>query len=486
MDLNQLTIKAAHEGLRKKEFSASELLATCFQQLQKWEPKLNAYITLNEAGAEKAAQAVDRRIASGEEISYLAGLPFGVKDAICTEGLRSTGGAKILDNYLPPYDATVIRKIRASGGVIIGKNNCDAFGHGASNENSDYGPVKNPWDQTKVPGGSSGGSAAAVATDSCFYAVAEDTGGSIRQPASFCGVTGLKPSYGRNSRYGIMPMASSLDTVGPIAKTAWDAAAIMETMAGFDPRDSTTFNQPAPRYTKEIERPVKGLKLGLPKEYFAAGLDAEHERAIRAAISELESLGVEVKEVSLPHTRYAVATYYIIVPSEDSANLARLDGIRYGVRESADSLFEVYANSRQSGLPAEVKRRIMIGTFALSHGYYDAYYTQAAKVRTLIKRDFTEVFKEVDALVTPVSPFSPFPLGAKADDPLAMYLADIYLIPASLSGVCGLSVPCGFTARNLPIGLQLIGPSLGEEVVLRLGHQYQAVTDWHQQKPKLN
>ncbi|MBI5621810.1 Asp-tRNA(Asn)/Glu-tRNA(Gln) amidotransferase subunit GatA [Candidatus Falkowbacteria bacterium] len=486
MSLNALTLKEAHEGLKTKQFSAGELLTGCLEQAKKINPQLNAYITIAEEPARAAVHSADKLISSGEDISYLTGIPVAIKDALCTKGIRSTGAAKILDNYIPPYDATVIKRIRESGGVIIGKNNCDAFGHGASNENSQYGPVKNPWNLTKVPGGSSGGSAAALAADSCIYAIGEDTGGSIRQPASFCGVVGLKVSYGRNSRYGVMPMASSLDTVGPMSKTVWDAAAIMETIAGHDPLDSTTFDKPIPQYTREIERDIKGLTVGLPREYFAEGLDDESRKIIATAIKQLEELGVEIVEVSLPHTKYAIAVYYIVVPSEDSANLSRLDGIRYGVRSSqAKDLFETYTFSRRDGFPEEVKRRIMIGTFALSHGYYDAYYTQASKVRTLIKQDFTGVFAKVDALLTPVSPFPPFDLGAKVDDPLAMYLADIYMVPVSLAGVCGLSVPCGFTADHLPVGMQLVGPALGEDVVLRLGHQYQQVTDWHTRKPSL-
>lgn len=486
MLLHQLTIQEAHAGLSRREFSATELLESCLAQTEKINPQLNAYITVAATEARAMAFQADKRLLAGEEVSYLTGIPVGIKDAICTRGIRSTGGAKILDNYIPPYDATVVRRIRNSGGVIVGKHNCDAFGHGASNENSQYGPVKNPWCLSKTPGGSSGGSAASVAVDSCLYAIAEDTGGSIRQPASFCNVVGLKVSYGRNSRYGIMPMSSSLDTVGPMGKTVWDVAAIMETIAGHDPMDATTFPQAVPQYTKELERPVAGMKVGLPKEYFAAGLDTESQLVIEAAVRQLTSLGVEIVEVSMPHTQYAIAAYYIIVPSEDSANLSRLDGIRYGVRNTAAAnLFETYAFSRRDGFPEEVKRRIMIGTFALSHGYYDAYYTQAAKVRTLIQQDFNLAFEKVDALLTPVSPYPPFDLGAKADDPLAMYLADIYMTPVSLAGVCGLSVPCGFTSDNLPIGMQLVGPALGEDRVLRLGHHYQQSTDWHLRKPVL-
>ncbi|MFA5076455.1 MAG: Asp-tRNA(Asn)/Glu-tRNA(Gln) amidotransferase subunit GatA [Patescibacteria group bacterium] len=485
MKLNELTIKEIHQGLRKKDFCAQEVARECLAQIKKVNPQLNAYITVAEKESLISAGEVDKQIKAGEEIGWLAGVPLAVKDAICTQGLRSTAAAKILDNYIPPYDATVIKKIKAAGGVIIGKNNCDAFGHGASNENSQYGPVKNPWDLSKVSGGSSGGCAAAVAADSCIYAIGEDTGGSIRQPASFCNITGLKPSYGRNSRYGIMPMSSSLDTVGPMAKSAWDVAAIMEVMAGVDKLDSTTLNKSVPHYTKEIENDIKGFKIGLPKEYFARGLDEDTRVVINEAIRQIEDLGAEVVEVSLPHTKYALAVYYVVVPCEDSANLARLDGIRYGVRnQEAKSLTQTYAFSRRTGFPEEVKRRIMIGTFALSHGYYDAYYTQAQKVRTIIKQEFENIFKKVSVLLAPVSPFLPFNLGEKLDDPLSMYLADMYLTPASVAGMCGLSVPCGFVG-NLPVGLQIIGPQLGEELVLRVGHQYQLTTDWHRSKPEL-
>jgi aspartyl-tRNA(Asn)/glutamyl-tRNA(Gln) amidotransferase subunit A len=480
MNLNELTIKEASDGLRKKKFSAVELTEACLSRLKKRNNEINAFVTVNAEEALIDAKTADILIKKNNA-GVLAGIPLSVKDAICTEGLRSTGAAKILDNYIPPYEATVIKKIRSAGGVIIGKNNCDAFGHGASNENSMFGPVKNPADLSKVAGGSSGGSAAAVADNECVYAIAEDTGGSIRQPAAFCGVAGLRPSYGRNSRYGIMPMASSLDTVGPIAKTVEDVAIILEAIAGRDLKDATTVDAPVPEYSKEILKNPNGLKVGVPKEYFSAQggpasggeicIDEEVLKATEREIEKLKKLGCKIVPVSLPHTKYAIAAYYIIVPCEDSANLARLDGVRYGVRSAgAKNLFDLYAQSRSDGFPEEVKRRILIGTYALSAGYYDAYYKKAQSVRTLIKRDFDEVFKKVDVLITPTTPGPAFGIGEKIYDPLALYLADAMVSPASLAGVPALSVPAGLTKAGLPIGVQIIGARMNEAVVLRAGH----------------
>lgn len=481
-----MTIAQAAADLRNKTISAVELTQQYLDRAKQYNGALNAYITISEDAALAAAQDADGSLARGEA-GPLTGIPFGVKDAICTQGIRSTGAAKILDNYIPPYDATVIAKIREQGGVIVGKQNCDTFGHGASNENSQYGPAKNPWNLSKVPGGSSGGSSAALAADMCVYSIAEDTGGSIRYPAAFCGVSGLRPSYGRNSRYGIMPMASSLDTVGPMAKTVEDIAIIMEQIAGQDRFDATTLPNPVPKYTTDIAVELQpGMTVGLPKEYFEMeGLSSEVASAVEQAIKQFESLGVTVKEVSLPHTKYAVATYYIIVPSEDSSNLARLDGIRYGVRHETELLKDVYMRSRAQGFPDEVKRRIMIGTYALSAGYYDAYYKKAQKVRTLIKQDFEQVFEEVDALITPTAPTTAFGLGEKSQDPLEMYLSDVFVSPSALAGIPGLSVPCGFDSTGMPIGLQILGPRLGESVILQLGHQYQQHTDWHTKTPSL-
>lgn len=470
MNLNELTIKEAADGLRKKKFTSVDLTRACLKRIKERNSKLNAFITVCKKSALEEAKAADKRIAGGKA-EPLTGIPFAVKDAICAAGIRSTGSAKILDNYIPPFEATVVKKIRTQGAVLLGKTNCDAFGHGASNENSMYGPVSNPYDLKKVAGGSSGGAAAALADHQCIFSIAEDTGGSIRQPASFCGVVGLRPSYGRNSRYGIMPMASSLDTVGPMAKTVEDAALLMEIMAGQDSLDATTIPSKAEAYTKELKKGIKGLTVGVPKEYFSAqGMEEEIRKITEQQIERLKKSGCKIREVSLPHTKYAIATYYILVPSEDSSNLARLDGIRYGVRSDTKNLFDVYAESRAKGFPEEVKRRILIGVYALSAGYYDAYYKKAQQVRTLIKKDFDDVFKKVDALIAPTSPFPAFDLGSKLKDPLSLYLADVFLSPAAIAGVPALSVPAGATKAGLPIGVQIVGPRIGEAVILRLGH----------------
>ena len=472
MKLNELTITQAAAGLRQKEFSAVELAQSCIDRIEKRNARINAFISVRAEEALIEAAAADKKIAAGKS-EPLTGIPFGVKDAICALGARSTGAAKILDNYVPPFEATVISKIRAQGAVLLGKQNCDAFGHGASNENSMYGPVRNPHDESKVAGGSSGGSAAAVADQQCIFSIGEDTGGSIRQPASLCGVVGLRPSYGRNSRYGVMPMASSLDTVGPITKTVADAALLLEVMAGQDPLDATTVAEPVPEYTKAVScqpSAVSRLRIGVPNEYFEGeGIDPEVLQIVKSKIENLKELGCKIQAVSLPYTKYAIPVYYLIVPSEDSSNLARLDGMRYGVREEGDNLSAVYAQTRARGFPDEVKRRIMIGTYALSAGYYDAYYRQAGRVRTLIRQDFEQVFGEVDVLITPTSPFPAFGIGEKADDVLAMYLADIFVSPASVAGLPALSVPAGKTKAGLPVGLQIIGPRLAESRVLQAG-----------------
>src|SRR3989339_1977989 len=457
MNLNELTIKQAQEGLRKKEFTSVELTEACLNRIKERNKKINAFVTVCEESALLEAQKADELIAKGEQ-KELTGIPFAVKDAICTADVRSTGSAKILDNYIPPFDATVIKKIRKQGGVLIGKNNCDTFGHGASNENSMYGAVKNPHDLTKVSGGSSGGSAVAVADHMCIYAIGEDTGGSIRQPASLCGIVGLRPSYGRNSRFGVMPMASSLDTVGPMTKTVEDCAIVEQVIAGQDKLDATTVSDNVPNYLADLKNNLKGMKIGVPKEYFELeGLTDEVKELINKKIDELSKLGCKIVSVSLPYTKYAIAVYYIVVPSEVSSNFGRLDGIRYGVREDAKKLFDVYALSRAHGFPEEVKRRILIGTYALSAGYYDAYYKKAQTVRTLIKKDFDEVFKKVDALITPTSPFPAFGIGEKSTDPLAMYLADVMVSPASVAGMPAISVPAGKTKNGLPVGVQIIG-----------------------------
>jgi len=468
--LNELTIKEARVGLDNGNFTAVELTQACLARIKERNGDINAFITVCEKGALEEAERAQKLIKDGKQ-KALTGIPFAVKDAICTAGVRSTGSAKILDNYTPPFDATVIKKIREQGGVFLGKNNCDAFGHGASNENSMYGPVRNPHDLTKVAGGSSGGSAAAVADNMCLFAIGEDTGGSIRQPASFCGVVGLRPSYGRNSRYGIMPMASSYDTVGPMTKTVEDLAMVMTEIAGQDDRDATTVPDLVPDYLKELKKDLTGIKIGVPKEYFDVdGMDEEVRKITRKKIEELKKQGAKIVDVSLPYTKYALSVYYIIVPSEDSSNMGRLDGVRYGVREEEKNLYDLYAHSRSAGFPEEVKRRILIGTYALSAGYYDAYYKKAQQVRTLIRQDFDRVFGEVDALITPTSPFPAFGIGEKSADPMALYLADIMVSAAGCGGIPGLSIPAGNTKAGLPVGVQIMGPRMSEGLVMRLGH----------------
>jgi len=470
MNLNELTIKQAHDGLKQGNFTAVDLTKACLARIKERNDNINAFITIFSKEALAEAKAADEKIKKGKQ-EMLTGIPFAVKDAIDTVDRRSTGAGKILDNYVPPFESTVIKKIRQQGAVLVGKTNCDAFGHGASNEQSMYGPVKNPHDESKVAGGSSGGSAAAVADHQCLFAIGEDTGGSIRQPASLCGIVGLRPSYGRNSRYGVMPMTSSMDTIGPMTKTVEDAAMLMEVMAGHDPKDATTVTDKVPVYAKEMAKKVGKLKIGVPKEYFEVeGMEEETKKIVEEKIEELKK-DFEVVEVSLPMTKYAIPVYYIITPSEDSSNLGRLDGIRYGVQSEGKDLYEVYAKSRSQGFPEEVKRRIMIGTYALSAGYYDAYYRKAQKVRTLIIEDFAKVFKKVDLLVTPTSPFPAFEIGEKKDDVLAMYLADVLNSPTNVAGLPAISVPVGKTDEGLPVGMQIIGPRLEETKVLQLANQ---------------
>lgn len=469
--LNELTIEQARAKLDAGECSSVELTQACLDRIEQRNDEINAFITVTAAQALAEAKEADKRIQAGKATA-LTGIPFGVKDAICTKGVRSTGGATILDNYIPPYDATVIEKIKEQGAVLVGKQNCDSFGHGASNEQSMYGPVKNPYDTTKVAGGSSGGSAAAVADNMCLFSIAEDTGGSIRQPASFCGVVGFRPSYGRNSRYGIMPMASSLDVVGPITKTVTDAAIVSSIIAGVDPKDATTMPDAVPDYKKSLSRvDMSNITIGLPKEYFELdAIEDDVKEVIEHRIEAYKAAGATIKEVSLPHTKYAIPTYYIIVPSEDSSNLARLDTIRYGNSQPAENLHDMYSAGRSKGFPEEVKRRIMIGTYALSAGYYDAYYKKAQKVRTLIRKDFDNAFAEVDVLMTPTSPFVAFGLGEKSNDVLAMYAADAFVSPAALAGIPAISIPAGMNSNNLPVGLQIIGNRLAEQTVLQIAN----------------
>lgn len=469
--LNQMTIKQAREGLDNGNFSSTELTIACLDRIKQRNHKINAFITVVEELALEEARKSDDIIAKGRQ-KMLTGIPFSVKDAICVSGIRSTASSKILDNYISPYEATVITKIRSQGAVLLGKTNCDAFGHGASNENSMYGPVRNPHNLDKVAGGSSGGSAASVADDQCIFSIAEDTGGSIRQPASLCGIYGIRPSYGRNSRYGIMPMASSFDTVGPMAKSVEDIAILMEVMAGQDPKDATTMPDEVPLYSEQIKNKnnkIKKLRIGIPKEYFELdGLDKEVKNITQAQIEKLKNQGATIVDVSLPYTKYAIPVYYITVPSEDSSNLGRIDGIRYGMRSEMSDLYNTYAYSRARGFPEEVKRRIMIGTYSLSAGYYDAYYRKAQQVRTLIIQDFDRVFSEVDVLITPTSPYPAFSIGEKTDNLLSMYLADVFVSPAAVAGIPGLSVPAGKTENNLPVGLQIMGPRMGESILLKV------------------
>jgi aspartyl-tRNA(Asn)/glutamyl-tRNA(Gln) amidotransferase subunit A len=471
MNLNELTIKLARKGLDAGDFTSVELTQACLDRIAARNDEINAFITVTKELALAEAAEADVRIKAGD-IAPLTGIPYGVKDAICVKRVRSTAAATILDNYVPTYDATVIANIRAQGAVLVGKQNCDSFGHGASNENSMYGAVKNPHDTTKVSGGSSGGSAAAVADHMCLFSIGEDTGGSIRQPASMCGVVGFRPSYGRNSRYGIMPMASSLDVVGPMAKTVEDAAIVAEVMAGNDPLDATTYPDAVPTYRESLKIDLTGLTIGLPKEYFELeGLDPKVKESVLATVKQYEDAGATVKEISLPHTKYAIPTYYIIVPSEDSSNLGRIDTIRYGSQVEASNLYDMYAKGRTAGFPAEVKRRIMIGTYALSAGYYDAYYRKAQKVRTLIRRDFDAAFAKVDVIMTPTSPFVAFGIGEKSDDLLAMYTADAFVAPSALAGIPSISVPVG-NVDGLPVGMQIIGNTLQEPQVLRVANHF--------------
>jgi aspartyl-tRNA(Asn)/glutamyl-tRNA(Gln) amidotransferase subunit A len=474
MDLSSLTIDAARSAIQERQMTARALTESFYAKIEKDDPQIGAYLTLSRERALAKAAEMDALAAKGEKLPPLGGVPVGIKDVMVTRGLRTTAGSKILGNYIPPYDCTAVARLEAAGAVVLGKTNCDEFAMGSSNENSAWRPVHNPRDLSRVPGGSSGGSAAVVAGDMAVAALGSDTGGSIRQPASFCGVVGLMPTYGRVSRYGLIAFASSLDHIGPLTKTVKDAAIVLRTIAGRDPMDSTSAEVPVPDYVAELEKPVRGLKLGVAKEYFGEGLDAEVRKSVEAAIQKLAGLGCEIVPVSLPHTPYAIPAYYIVATAEASSNLARFDGVRYGYRaRDARTLSDMYRRSRDEGFGAEVKRRIMLGTYALSAGYYDAYYLKAQKVRTLLTRDFEEAFKKVDAIVTPTSPTAAFKLGDKVDDPLAMYLADIYTVTADLAGIPGISVPCGETREKLPIGLQILGRHFDEATILRLAHAYE-------------
>ncbi len=474
MDLNALTIDSARAAVAERKTSATALAEAFYEKIASDDPEIGAYLTLSKERAMATAGQIDSLAEKGEKLPPLAGVPIGIKDVLVTSGVRTTAGSKILGNYVPPYDCTAVARLESAGAVVLGKLNCDEFAMGSSNENSAWKPVHNPRDLSRVPGGSSGGSAAAVAADMAVATLGSDTGGSIRQPASFCGVVGLKPTYGRVSRYGLIAFASSLDHIGPLTKTVKDAATVLRTIAGRDPMDSTSAELPVPDYVAELDKPVKALKIGVAKEYLGEGLDAEVRSAIEAAVQKLASLGCEIVEVSLPHTKYAIPAYYLVATAEASSNLARFDGVRYGHRAAAvRSLSDMYRRTRDEGFGAEVKRRIMLGTYALSAGYYDAYYLKAQRVRTLLTRDFEEAFKKVDVIVAPTSPTAAFKLGEKVDDPLAMYLADIYTVTANLAGIPGISIPCGQTREKLPIGMQIFGKHFDEATILRVANAYE-------------
>jgi aspartyl-tRNA(Asn)/glutamyl-tRNA(Gln) amidotransferase subunit A len=469
MQIDTLTIDSTRTAIASKQISASTLVERFYGKIKAEDAEIHAYLTLSEDRALKQAKHIDDLVSKGDPLPPLAGVPLGIKDVMVTNGIRTTAGSKTLGNFIPPYDCTAVARLEAAGAIVLGKMNCDEFAMGSSNENSAYGPVRNPRDTSRVPGGSSGGSAAAVAAGTAVATLGSDTGGSIRQPASFCGVVGLMPTYGRVSRYGLIAFASSLDHIGPLTKTVKDAAILLRVIAGRDPLDSTSADVPVPDYEADLAKPVADLKIGVPKEYFSEGLDAEVRTAVEAGIAKLRSAGCEIIPISLEHTAYAIPTYYVIATAEASANLARFDGVRYGYRaKGARTLAEMYRKSRDEGFGAEVKRRIMLGTYALSSGYYDAYYLKAQRVRTLLTRDFEQAFQKVDAIVTPTAPTPAFRLGEKSDDPLSMYLADIYTVTADLAGIPGISVPCGKTTSGLPIGLQVLGRHFDESTVLRV------------------
>ncbi len=479
-NLHQLTLAELTQGLNKRAFSSVELTQHYLERIQRLDTQYNSFISVCQEQAINMAEQADKQLAKGDAPA-LCGIPIAHKDLFCTEGVRTSCGSKMLDNFIPPYNAAIVENCINAGAVMLGKTNMDEFAMGSSNENSFYGPAKNPWDNNCVPGGSSGGSAAAVAAQLAVATTASDTGGSIRQPASFCGVTGLKPTYGRVSRWGMVAYASSLDQAGPIAKTAEDAAIMLNTLAGFDERDSTSIDEPKPDYTATLNDSLEGLRIGLPKEYFSDGLDSQVEQLIQAAIRTYESLGATVKEISLPHTHLAVPAYYVIAPAECSANLSRFDGVRYGYRcEAPKDLEDLYKRSRAEGFGEEVKRRILVGAYALSAGYYDAYYRKAQQVRRLIKQDFDSVFNDVDVIAGPTAPSPAFELGAKTKDPVSMYLEDIYTLPTNLAGLPGISIPCGLTKENKPVGLQLTGHYFAEARLLNIAHQFQQETNFHQ------
>ncbi len=486
MELHELTIDKAHSLIKEKKISSRELVESTLKRIDRVEGKVNAFINVTGEAAMKQAEFADKSIADGN-ISPLTGIPLSIKDIICTKGIYTTCGSKILDGFTPTYDATVIDWLKKAGAVIVGKVNMDEFGMGSSTENSGIKLTRNPWDLTRIPGGSSGGSASSVASDMCLASIGSDTGGSIRQPASHCGVVGMKPTYGRVSRFGLVAFASSLDQVGPLTKDVTDCAIMMNALSGYDPKDSTSVQKEVPDYTLSLKDGLKGTVIGIPKEYHVAeGLDPDVSESVQNAIKVLEDLGAKCIDVSLPHTTYAVAAYYIIAPSEASSNLARYDGVKYGFRDKdSNNLLEMYKNTRSKGFGPEVQRRIVIGTYALSAGYYDAYFKKASQVRTLILEDFLNVFEKCDALLSPVAPTPAFEIGENIDDPLTMYLSDVFTLSANLAGIPGMSVPCGFSSKGLPIGLQLMAKHFNEETLLKIAYNFEQATDFHERKPEI-
>jgi aspartyl-tRNA(Asn)/glutamyl-tRNA(Gln) amidotransferase subunit A len=482
--LHQWTIGQARAALDAGSITSVQLTQALLNRIAAVDGEVRAYLTVTTEQALAQAAAADDRLAQGERAPLL-GIPLAIKDVLATAGVQTTAGSRILQGFVPPYTATAVARLAAAGMVLLGKTNTDEFAMGSSTENSGYFTTRNPWDQSRVPGGSSGGSAAAVSADEALGALGTDTGGSVRQPAALCGVVGIKPSYGRVSRYGLLAYGSSLDQVGVLAKTTADAALVLGVMAGHDPHDSTSLDTPVPNYGAALTGDVRGLRVGLPAEYFIEGMQPEVEEAVRAAVAHLERLGAEVIPIHLPNTDKALPVYYLVATAEAGANLARYDGVRFGYSAGDDVMFENIRRTRGEGFGPEVKRRIMLGAYALSAGYYDAYYLKAQQVRTLIKRDFEAAFEQVDVIACPVTPTTAFPIGAKADNPIEMYLSDIFTISLNLSGMCGISVPCGFDGAGLPIGLQLIGPHLGEATILRAAHAYEQSTDWHTRRPPL-
>ncbi len=486
MSLAALTLHDAARRLRGREITSLELTEAIFSRIAATEERVHAYLTLDHEAALDSARRADARLRAGEQHSPLLGIPIALKDNFLTAGLRTTCASKILGDFIPPFDATVVKKLHDAGAVIVGKTNLDEFAMGSSAENSAFFPTRNPWNLERIPGGSSGGSAAAVAADACIAALGTDTGGSIRQPAAFCGIVGFKPTYGRVSRYGIIAFASSMDQAGPMTKDVRDAALLLEAIAGHDGADATSAQRPVPRYETLLDGGIDGLRVGCPREYFVDGMDPAVTEAVQRALSRFEAAGATVREISLPHSQYAVAVYYIVATAEASSNLARYDGMRYGYRAEAGDLTETYRMTRNEGFGSEVKRRIMLGTYALSAGYYDAYYLKAQRARSLIGQDFDQAFERCDLIVTPTAPSTAFRLGVKLDDPLQMYLSDICTISANLAGLPALSLPCGFDRDGLPIGMQIIGPHFKEEEILRLAYRYEQETEWGRKKPPLD